>query len=51
MDVDKTDINNEPINLVKIGEAVKTLCYKDVTLILLLNPINIRDILTIEVNL
>ena len=33
------------------SEAVKTICYEDVTLLLLLNSTGIRDLLAIEVNL
>ncbi len=33
------------------AEALKTLCYEDVTLVLLPNPAGIRDILAMEVNL
>jgi hypothetical protein len=41
MDVNEIDIDNKPIDLVKVGEAIKILCYKDITLILLLNPTSI----------
>lgn len=35
----------------ELREATKTLCYEDVTLVLLPNPAGLRDILAIEVNL
>ncbi|KAH6662715.1 hypothetical protein B0J14DRAFT_685428 [Halenospora varia] len=51
MDADKMDVDNDPTNLEEDVKALKTLCYKDVTLVLLLNPRGIRDILAMEVNL
>lgn len=51
MDTDKIDIDNDPTNLEEDVKALKTLCYKDVTLVLLPNLRGIRDILAIEVNL
>ncbi|KAH6666137.1 hypothetical protein B0J14DRAFT_643409 [Halenospora varia] len=51
MDADEMDVDDDPTNPEEDVEALKTLCYEDVTLVLLPNPRGIRDILAIEVNL
>ena len=51
MDVDEMDVDNEPTSPEEDVEAIKTLCYEDVNLVLLPNPNGIRDILAMEVNL
>lgn len=51
MDADEMDVDDDPTGPEEHVEALKTLCYEDVTLVLLPNPAGIRDILAMEVNL
>ncbi|KAH6676010.1 hypothetical protein B0J14DRAFT_626351 [Halenospora varia] len=51
MDADEMDVDDDPTNPEEDVKALKTLCYEDVTLVLLPNLRGIRDILAIEVNL
>ena len=45
------DLTDDPLDAAQTADAVKTLCYEDVSLILLPNPTGPRDLLAMEVNL
>jgi hypothetical protein len=51
IDADEMDVDNIPMNPEEDIEALKTLSYEDVTLVLLPSPNGIRDILAMEINL
>lgn len=51
MNADEMEEDDNPTSPEEHVEALKTLCYEDVTLVLLPNSAGIRDILAMEVNL
>ncbi|KUJ21856.1 uncharacterized protein LY89DRAFT_768042 [Mollisia scopiformis] len=50
LDADEMDVDDDPTSPEEHIEALKTLCYEDVTLVLLPNLAGIRDIFAMEVN-
>lgn len=51
---DNNESNNEDKDTTNWNldiEEVKIICYKDIALIILLNPIGMQDVLTIEMNI
>jgi len=48
---DGMGMDDDPADLARVGEAIKTLCYEDVIFVLLPNATSIRDILAMKVNL
>jgi hypothetical protein len=51
MDVDGMGMDDDPADLARVSEAIKTLYYEDVIFVLLPNATSIRDILAMKVNL
>jgi hypothetical protein len=48
---EEEETDNDSTSAERDIDTTKTICYKDVTLLLLPNPAEIRDLLAIEVNL